>query len=404
MKILIVNKFLYSNGGSETYILKLGEYLNSIGHEVQYFGMEDDRNIVGNKVESYVSNCDFHTTSFKKIIYPFKIVYSLEARKKIRKVLDDFKPDIVHLNNFNFQITPSVVYEIKKDNTPIIMTVHDPQIVCPNHRLYIESRKEVCERCLKGDYFECIKNKCFDNSKIKSIIGAIESYLYHSLKTYSKVDTFLCPSKFMGEMLVKGGVNKDKIRVLCNFSELYDTVDTIEKENYVLYFGRISHEKGINTLLNVCSSLNDIKFVFAGSGPMENELKSVGNIEYIGFKKGRELNDLISKALFTIYPSEWYENCPLSVIESQALGTPVIGANIGGIPELIKDKNTGLLFESGNSKDLREKILELYNNRDELQLMSRHCLNEKNDTIDIYCIKLLKLYEAQIQNELKKNK
>lgn len=399
MKILMVNKFLYPNGGSETYIFKLGKYLNSIGHEVQYFGMEDDRNLVGNHAESYTSNFDFHTTAFKKIKYPFKIIYSSEARKKIRKILDDFKPDIIHLNNFNFQITPSIIYEVKKDNIPIIMTVHDPQIVCPNHRLYIESRKEVCELCLKGNYSECIKNKCLDDSKIKSIIGATESYIYHRLKTYNKIDVFLCPSRFMGQMLVKGGLNKDKMSVLHNFSELYNREDTIKKENYVLYFGRISYEKGIKTLLNVCSSLKDIKFVFAGSGPLENELKSVENIEYIGFRKGKELNDLISKALFTIYPSEWYENCPLSVIESQTLGTPVIGANIGGIPELIKDKQTGLLFKSGNAQDLRLKILELYNNRDELQLMSEECLNQKNNTIDIYCNRLLKLYEVQIQKK-----
>ncbi len=397
MKILMVNKFLYLNGGSETYVLKIGEYLTSIGHEVQYFGMKDDRNIVGNNVESYTSNFDFHTGKLKKIIYPFKIIYSAEARKKIRKILKDFKPDIVHLNNFNFQITPSIIYEIKKDKIPVIMTVHDPQMVCPNHRLYIESAKKICELCIKGHYYECIKNKCFHNSKVESIVGAIESYVYHSLKTYDKIDIFLSPSRFMKEILIKGGVDVNKISILPNFSAFSKGDNMIKKENYVLYFGRISYEKGIRTLLNACLNLKNIKFLFVGSGPMEEELKAIENVKYIGFKGGKELHILISQALFTIYPSEWYENCPLAVIESQVLGTPVIGANIGGIPELIEDRKTGLLFESGNVQDLKLKILELYNSPEKLEQMSEECLKKKKNTVDTYCSKLIELYEKQIQ-------
>lgn len=153
MKILIVNKFLYPNGGSETYIFKIGQQLQSMGHEVQYFGMEHEKRIVGNHAESYTSNMDFHTGKLQKLLYPFKILYSKEARRKIGTVLEDFQPDVVHLNNFNFQLTPSILYEIKKfakkqnRKISIVYTAHDYQWVCPNHMLYIPHRQEVCKKC-----------------------------------------------------------------------------------------------------------------------------------------------------------------------------------------------------------------------------------------------------------------
>ncbi|MDE5680517.1 MAG: glycosyltransferase, partial [Lachnospiraceae bacterium] len=147
MKILMVNKFLYPNGGSETYIFELGKELTRQGHQVEYFGMEHENRIVGNHAESYTSNMDFHTGKLQKLMYPFKIIYSCEARKKIRAVLRDFKPDIVHLNNFNYQLTPSIIYEIKAHKIPIVFTAHDYQLVCPNHMMINGRTGKNCEKC-----------------------------------------------------------------------------------------------------------------------------------------------------------------------------------------------------------------------------------------------------------------
>ncbi|MBU3179840.1 glycosyltransferase [Clostridium psychrophilum] len=398
MKILMVNKFLYPNGGSETYIFKLGEYLTSVGHEVQYFGMEDERNIVGNNVGSYTSNMDFHGGSISKCIYPFKTIYSFEARKKIRKVLDDFKPDVVHLNNINFQLTPSVIYEVKKKRIPLFQTVHDPQVVCPNHRLYIEKKEIVCDKCISGRYMNCMKNKCLDNSIMKSFIAMVESYIYHTLKTYNKIDKYICPSKFMAGKLIEGGINSSQIDVMHNFSDkVVTTCQHKAGEKYALYFGRISIEKGIKTLIQVCKELPEIKFIFAGSGPLSDSLHGIKNIEYVGFKKGKELRDLIEEAVFTVYPSEWYDNCPLSIIESQAYGTPVIGADIGGIPELIIHNHTGLIFESGNKLELKKAIKRLYTDDDLEKQMIKECLSQKNNSIDIYADKLICKYQRMME-------
>ncbi len=399
MKILMVNKFLYPNGGSETYIFKLGEYLNANGHEVQFFGMEHEGRIVGNRVESYTSDMDFHTGKLKKLLYPFKIIYSTEARKKIRKVLWDFKPDVVHLNNFNFQLTPSIIYEIrafgkKSGKIPkIIFTAHDYQWVCPNHMMRIPSTGELCERCMSEGFKACSKYNCIHNSKVKSILGTIEASLYRSLKTYRYVDTIICPSRFLKEKLDKYDILKDKTVVLHNFIQKTNWVDT-KKGDYVLYFGRYTYEKGVATLLKVCKELPEIPFVFAGGGDLEKEIAAVPNVKNVGFLQGEDLEELIRKARFSVFTSEWYENCPFSVMESQMYGTPIIAANIGGTPELVDVGKTGELYTSKDKDDLKNAIQKLWNNRELCENYSNNCKDIRFDTIEEYCEKMLKLYNC----------
>ena len=150
MRVLMVNKFLYPKGGAETYIFKLGEYLKAAGHEVEYFGMQDDKNIVGNTAGEYTQNMDFHGGGAGRFLYPFRIIYSLSARKKLRKIINAFKPDIIHLNNINYQITPSIIDEIKGRGIPVVQTVHDVQMLCPSHLIFYLNKKLICEKCLSG--------------------------------------------------------------------------------------------------------------------------------------------------------------------------------------------------------------------------------------------------------------
>ncbi len=398
-KILIVNKFLYPNGGSETYIFELGKQLQKEGHQVQYFGMKDERNIVGNAVGSYTGNMNFHTGKLSRLLYPFKIIYSVEARRAIRKVLDDFKPDVVHLNNFNFQITPSVIYEIKKyekqtsQPIKIVFTAHDYQLVCPNHMLRCPKTEENCSRCIDGKYINCVKGNCIHNSKLKSILGAVEGYFYKCLKTYQYIDVVICPSQFMKEKLEHNPMLKGKTAVMHNFGTVKKTVEKITESEggYAVYFGRYSKEKGIETLVHACSKLPHRRFVFAGKGPLEELVERTDNIENRGFLEGEELEKLIRGAVFSIYPSEWYENCPFSVMESIQYGTPVLGANIGGIPELIDEGCTGELFESGNEEELAGKMEQLWNDPERIEKYKKNCLEKKFDTPKEYC-ELLKEY------------
>lgn len=401
MKILMVNKFLHPNGGSETYIFKLGEYLASQGHEVQYFGMEHEGRCVGNRANSYTSDMDFHGGSkLSKLTYPIKTIYSSEARNKIRLVLDDLKPDVVHLNNFTYQITPSVILEIvkwrneTKRQCKIIFTAHDYNLVCPNHMLNNPNTHLNCERCLGGHFLNCTKGKCIHGSTAKSAVGTIEGYYWKWRKTYKYIDSVICCSEFMKTKMDSNPLFEGKTVALHNFVDKVEWKNS-EKKDYVLYFGRFSQEKGIGTLIEVCKSLPSIQFIFAGTGPLEDRIRDVGNIKNVGFKTGAELEKLIREARFSIYPSEWYENCPFSVMESQMYGTPVLGADIGGIPELIKIGVTGELFKAGNRADLNRKVEDLWKDKDRVTKYSENCKTIDFDDIEHYYEKLMSIYTEE---------
>ena len=399
MKVLMINKFLHPNGGSETYIFKLGDFLKEKGHEVQYFGMEHENRCVGNSVDSYTSNMDFHGGSkLSKLIYPLKTIYSFEARKKIRLVLDSFKPDVCHINNFNYQLTPSIIVEIKKwekktgKRCKIIFTAHDYQLVCPNHMLHNINDKKNCEKCLGGNFYNCMKGRCIHSSFLKSVIGMAEAYFWKFNGVYKNIDKIICCSNFLKTKMDTNPIFAEKTIAIHNFIDKVNWQET-EKKDYVLYFGRFSEEKGIGTLIDVCKSLPNIQFIFAGTGPLEEKINGIKNIKNVGFKKGEELEKLIKEAKFSIYPSKWFENCPFSVMESQMYGTPVIGARIGGIPELIEDGKTGELFENGNFEDLKSKISNLYNDNEKLKKYIENCKEIKFDSILEYYEKLMDIYK-----------
>lgn len=393
-KVLIVNKFLYPNGGSETYIFEIGKQLQKMGCEVQYFGMYSDKNVVGNTADSYTKNMDFHTGKLQKLLYPFKILYSFEARKAIRKVMEQFEPDVVHLNNFNFQLTPSIIDEVRAfekktgKKIKILYTAHDYQLVCPNHMMRSAKTETNCEKCMNGSYVHCTKGRCIHGSAVKSLLGSIEGYLYKWRKTYYQIDTIICPSAFIKDKLDHNPALKGKTVVMHNFSTVSSSQEPVQKEDYVLYFGRYAKEKGVETLLNVCAQLPQIPFIFAGSGPLEESVDKAANVTNRGFLRGQELAELIGRARFSIYPSEWYENCPFSVMESIQYGTPVLGAKIGGIPELIDDGATGKLFESGNQDELRQKIAEMWENCKQTSEMQKNCLKKEFVSVELYCQEL----------------
>lgn len=401
MKVLLINKFLYPKGGSETYVFKLGETLQRMGHEVQYFGMEHSDNVVGNAAGEYTQNVDFHSGSPLELISgSLNTVYSSQARKKIRKVLDDFKPDVCHLNNFNYQLTPSIILEIvkwRKQNgrdCRIIYTAHDLQLVCPNHLMLNPVTGEICEKCLGGKYHNCISGKCIHGSAAKSIFGAAEAYYWKAKKVYRYIDAVVSPSAFLAQKLATRSELKDKITVMQNFVGITKS-EKYPKGGYVLYFGRYSKEKGVETLLRAVDSLPDVKFVFAGSGPLEQEIEKRSNVVNRGFVEGEELVRLVSQADFSVVPSECYENCPFTVIESRVYGTPVLGADIGGIPELVDNGVNGELFESGNAEMLAAKIKELSADKAKLEVYAKKCFESAFFSAEKYCAMLTDIYSVK---------
>ncbi len=367
MKILLINKFLYPRGGSETYVFRLGAALEEAGHQVQYFGMEDPKNILGNRAGSFAPAVDFHHGSpLRKWAYPVKTIYSPAARRSIRQVLEDFRPDVCHLNNFHYQLTPSILLEIKdwskRSGHPckMLYTAHDFQLVCPNHLCRNREKSELCQDCLKGHYTRCVKGRCIHGSCLKSMVGALENWLWNRSGIYESIDAIICCSHFLKKRLDTNPILAKKTRVIPNFTEDLPRPN-VQKQPYVLYFGRYDEEKGIRLLLEAAKALPEISFRFAGIGPLGREIETVSNAQNLGFQTGDDLRKLIAQARFTVCPSIWYENCPMSILESIQLGTPVLGAGIGGIPELIQPGKNGILFEAGNREALIEAIRALWN-------------------------------------------
>lgn len=354
VKILFVNKFLYPRGGAETYFLKIGEELTRRGHEVEYFGMYDEKNTVGNALHLATTNMDFHNAG-------------------------------------------------AECGVPMVQTVHDVQMLCPNHMMMEFNSKKLCEACMgKKSKWPCVKKRCIHGSLPKSLIGAVEGTLYECNHVYDKIDRFICPSAFLEKKLLTVPRFRGKTVMLHNFLSRVAAAAPAEKGDYVLYFGRLSEEKGIDRILEACKLLPDIPFVIAGSGPMEDLCKNctLPNVKYVGFQTGKALEDLVAGALFTLHLSIWYENCPLALLESQSLGTPVLCNRIGGIPELVEEGRTGILNDTFTPVAYAEKIRALYADKPLLAEMSAHCIQKKDRmmTLERYCDQLLSLYGDVVKN------
>ncbi len=395
MKILLVNKFLYPKGGAETYIFNLGSVLSSKGHSVEYFGLQNEKNTVGNSASSYVSDIDFGEGIKKNLRAPLRIIYSSEARRKIRAVLEKFQPDVVHLNNIQFHLTPSIILETEKyrrksgRNIKIIYTAHDFQLVCPSHGMF-DSDMKICTKCLDGNYLHCVKGRCMKKSLAKSVLAAVDAFFWKTGKAYDFIDKIICPSYFLKSMLDTQERFKTKTTAIHNFVEPVSAV--YDKEDYILQFGHLSKDKGTLTVLEAAKRMPEKRFVFAGFGEAEEAIAQVPNAEFVGFKTGDELKALIGKAACSVCSSEIFENCPFSVIESQIYGTPVIGSELGGIPELISENETGLIFEAGNADELVKKLRFLLETEGKLEEFTENCKKAQFETAETYYEKIMQIY------------
>ena len=402
MKIMLVNKFHYLKGGSEKYYFDLAKILKEKGHEVCYFSTYNKNNIKTEDKEYFVKEINMNS---KNIINAFNVIYSLKNKKNMKKALKEFKPDIVHINNFQRHLSASIIDIIKRKNIPIVFTAHDLQIICPSITM-LDNDKKICEKCLKGRYFNCIKNKCNKHSRLKSILGAIEGYYYRTRNIYTKkIDIIISPSKFYKDMLIKDGIDKNKIKVLTNSIEITNNYK-YNLGNYALYIGRLSKEKGIINLIEAFRKLDKGILHIAGNGEEYDNIKKYikdnnlnNRIKLLGYLNTKNIQKEILKSRFVVVPSIWYENCPYSILETLSLGKTIIGSNIGGISELIKDKETGLLYEANNIEDLKEKIQKLFNDDELVKVLSKNAKEyaKKNFNKENYYKNIIKIYNDLIK-------
>lgn len=393
MKILLANKFYYRRGGDCIYMLNLEKLLKAHGHEVAVFAMDYPENLDTPWKKYFPKNM----SKLMAFTRPFG---SHEVKSTFKKLLDDFKPDVVHLNNVHTQLSPVMAELAHQRGIKVVWTLHDYKLLCPRYDC-LKNGNTICETCFNGDKKACLDNKCMKGSKLASFIGYKEAVTWNRERLEASTDVFICPSQFMADKMVQGGFSKSKMQTLCNFIDVEkckfsstdgtDYTDDVEllpkKENYYCFIGRLSHEKGAKTLIEAANQL-PYKLVIIGGGPLMDELKSVAhtNIEFVGFKQWDDIKQLVGKARFSVIPSEWYENNPLSVIEAQCLGTPVLGANIGGIPEL-----TDYTFSSGNIADLKTKIEKMWNSEFDYQQIASDAQHRYD--AETYYDKLINIYK-----------
>ena len=393
MKILLANKFYYRRGGDCIYMLNLEKLLKAHGHEVAVFAMDYPENLDTPWKKYFPKNM----SKLMAFTRPFG---SHEVKSTFKKLLDDFKPDVVHLNNVHTQLSPVMAELAHQRGIKVVWTLHDYKLLCPRYDC-LKNGNTICETCFNGDKKACLDNKCMKGSKLASFIGFKEAIVWNRERLEASTDVFICPSQFMADKMVQGGFSKSKMQTLCNFIDVEkckfsstddtDYTDDVEllpkKEDYYCFIGRLSHEKGAKTLIEAANQL-PYKLVIIGGGPLMDELKSVAhtNIEFVGFKQWDDIKQLVGKARFSVIPSEWYENNPLSVIEAQCLGTPVLGANIGGIPEL-----TDYTFSSGNIADLKTKIEKMWNSEFDYQQIASDAQHRYD--AETYYDKLINIYK-----------
>lgn len=406
MKVCLVNKFHYIKGGSETYYFGLADLLKQKGHEVIFFSMKDDKNFPCEQSSYFVENVDFNANMnlLKLIKISLKMLYSWEAKKKFKRLLEDEKPDIIHLNIFQSQLTGSIVDVAKDFNIPIVYTAHDLKSICPNYQML--NHGDICEKCIHGDYSNCFKTGCMKDSKSKSLLATVEAEIYKVNSTYQKLDCVITPSEFYKRKIEEADIVKCPIVHIPNFlpADVEYKSDNAQGD-YFLYFGRLSREKGISTLIEayVKSNVNNPLYI-VGSGPIEPQLQDLidrygkeDSIKLLGFKNGRELTDILSNALCVCLPSEWYENGPYSIMEAQAMGKPVIVSSNGGLPELVEEGITGYIFEPKNIDNLSNKLVQASNKKDwNNRIIVEFAKRKYNPHLYIECIEMC--YNELIKN------
>lgn len=403
MRILLVNKFHYLNGGSEKYYFELGKLLKEHGNEVAYFSMKDDRNIKTGDKEYFVEKIDLNTGSKLKAL---DVIYSKENYKKMQEAIDDFKPDIVHLNNFQRQLSASIVDCCKKNNIPMVFTAHDMQAICPASAMLYKGK--ICEDCINKGYSSCIRKSCIKDSKLKSILGVLEAKYYRKNSIYSKIDFIITPSEFLKKQLIKGKIKYKRIETIYNFVIDSNKEKNTKDEGYAFYFGRLSVEKGILNVLKAIKQLDNGKLIIAGDGPEKEKIEKFitennleDRVEMVGYLKQEQVKEYIENSRFVVVPSIWYENCPYSILETMEIGRPIIGSQIGGIPELIEDKENGFVYEYNDIDELAEKMKTLFDNNEvanQQGRMSRKLYEEKYSE-NIYYNKILEIYTNLIKEK-----
>ncbi len=389
MRVLLCNKFYYRRGGDCIYSINLEKMLSAHGHETAFFAMDSPETIETEWRRFFPPEVSL-TGVKSKLNYASRCLGDSDVRNNFSNLLIFFKPDIVHLNNIHSQLSPIIAEVAHKRGVKVVWTLHDYKLLCPRYDC-LKRGQTPCGDCLSSK-MGVLWHSCMKNSFVASCVAFAEALKWNRKVLERNTDMFICPSQFMKDMMLKGGFAESKLTHLCNSIDVSacEIDDYDNRSDYYCYVGRLSHEKGISTLLEAASRL-PYKLIVVGGGPLEGGFPQLHNVEFVGYKDWSVIKEIVGRAKFTVIPSEWYENNPLSVIEALCIGTPVLGARIGGIPELIDEGRTGLCFESGNVQMLTDRIKEMYEDSFDYKSIAESSKRRFNQ--EAYYERLMDLYK-----------
>jgi glycosyltransferase involved in cell wall biosynthesis len=402
MRVLQVNKFLYGGAGAETVMFRTADLLRAHGHEVSFFAMEDPRNepCAESKYFPRGRYYDADHGLVSRARDAASSIYSLDARKSLRRLLHDQRPDVAHLHNVYHQLTLSVVDELAAQKIPIVMTLHDYKPVCPSYVLFTDGAP--CHRCVTGNPGHAIAHRCIKGSRAASAVGAAEALFARTRRLYESIDAFISPSQYLADVMVEGGLPAERMHVIPNFvaDEQFrdDSPREIGDPPMVLFVGRLEEVKGVRVLLEAARLVApEIEVVVVGQGPLEAEVRQAeheGVVRYLGRQDWNEIARLMDRARALVIPSLWEENCPMVILEAGARECPVIGSDRGGLRELISHGKDGLLFTPGDGEALSRALIELSRDAALFTRMShaRHARTLTQNTTTTYLAALLKVY------------
>lgn len=361
----MVNSFHYERGGDCSYTFALTRLLESKGHEVIPFATQHPLNLRSEYERYFVPQVDYNAlgagrnpASVLQVLR--RAISSTEARDCMRRLIQDTRPEIAHLQGIHRHLTPSIIAPLRSAGVPIVWTLHDYVSICPNTHLYC--RGKICEACKPGRFYWATLRRCKRDSLGASLIAMIEAYAHRRMRVYPSVNHFIAPSRFLAQKLAEHRFPSEKVTAIPHFMELEKFAPAAEEKGYALFAGRLAEEKGLHTLLEAKALLGSGELLIAGDGPEREKLertvaeRAIRGVRFLGLVSREKVADLASRARCLLLPSIWYENFPFAVMEAFALGKPILASRIGAIPELVDEGRNGLLFSPGDAQDLAEKL------------------------------------------------
>ena len=378
MRILHVNKYLYRRGGAESYMQEVASLQRAAGHEVAFFGMQHPDNepqAYAQHFPAYLELEPAPSSVAGKVTGLGRMVWSTSARRGMDAVVADFEPDVVHLHNTYHHLSPSILGPLARRRIPTVMTLHDYKLACPTYR-FLDNGK-VCEACLGGHFSQAVRRRCKDGSLASSAAMATELAIHTALRAYRHVQVFVCPSRFMAGRMAAAGVFPERLRWIPHFVALVPERSGVEGGESVVFAGRLSPEKGVDTLIEAVGRVPAIRLDIAGEGPDRGRLEDIaertagGRVRFLGRLDAAEIDTLISDALAVVLPSRWYENQPMIVLEAFARGVPVVVTDIGGTPELVRHGTDGVLVPPDDADALAGALRKLADDPARAQAMGK---------------------------------